>query len=304
MKAGIVGAGAVGSIFAYFFNRAKIECAFYEKDPETVLQIKKGLNVIVDDKIEVISIDINDAPDILKGCGIVFLFVKCYSTEKAVEEIKDIIDKNSIVVTLQNGIGNKEIISKYISDDRIVYGSTSIGATKIDANSVRPGGTGNFVIGGKESGAVKSVEELLRKANFDVQVTDNPDTAVWKKTIVNAGINPLGALLSIPNGMIINNEYTLKLQQLLVGEAVNVANAVGVKLDADEMIELTRSVCVRTFQNLCSMLQDVKAGRRTEIDNINGIIVEYGRQNSIDISVNEAVYRLIKAREMILEKKP
>ncbi len=303
MKTGIVGAGAVGSIFAYFFDRAKIECVFYEKDSETVRQLKKGLNVSVNDKTESISIDINDTPDILKGCGIVFLFVKSYSTESAIKDIKDKIDKNCIVVTLQNGIGNRDIISEHIPEERIVCGSTTIGATKTDSNSVKLGGMGNFIIGGKNSVAVKQVEAILKKAGFDVEITDNPDAAIWKKTIINAGINPLGALLRIPNGMIINNEYTLKLQQLLVLEAVNVANAMGIKLDADEMTELTRSVCEKTFQNLCSMLQDIKAGRRTEIDNINGIIVEYGRRNSIDAAFNEAVYRLIKAREMIKTNK-
>ena len=181
MKAGIVGAGAVGSIFAYFFNKAKIESAFYEKDAEIVRQVKKGLNVIVDDKIEVISIDIDDTPDILKGCGVIFLFVKSYSTDNAVKDIKDKIDRNSIVVTLQNGIGNKERISKYISDDRIVYGSTSIGATKVDANTVRLGGMGNFVIGGKSSDAVKTVEDIFKMAKFEVEMTASPDVAVWKK---------------------------------------------------------------------------------------------------------------------------
>ena len=158
---------------------------------------------------------------------------------------------------------------------------------------------GSFIIGGINKDSVKSVEDILRKAKFDVELTGSPDTAVWKKTIVNAGINPLGALLQIPNGMIINNEYTLKLQQTLVREAVKVANAAGIRFDVDEMVELTKNVCERTFQNLCSMLQDIKAGRRTEIDNINGIFIEYGKRYCVDTAFNEAVYRLIKAREMI-----
>lgn len=297
MKTGIVGAGAVGSIFSYFFRKMNIESVCYEKNSEVVKEIKKGLNVVINDTADVIAIDIHDRPDVLAGCGIIFLFVKSYCTADAIIDIKDKIDKDSIVVTLQNGIGNMEKVAEQIPAERIVYGSTVLGATKVDANTVRLGGMGNVVIGGDDGRAVRAVEVLLLSAGLDVQVTANPEIAVWKKTIINAGINPLGALLRIPNGMIIKNEHSLKLQQALVREAVNVANAMGIKLNADEMIEQTRSVCEKTCKNNCSMLQDETAKRRTEIDNINGMIVEYGKRNFVDTPFNEAVYLLIKAIE-------
>ncbi len=302
MKAGIIGAGAMGSIFSYFFQKENIETAFYEKNIETVIQIKSGLNVIIDEKTETIKIDIESKPGILKDCDIIFLFVKSYSTKNAIIDIKDFIDKDSIVVTLQNGIGNKEIIADSVPEDRIVYGSTSVGATKMEANTVKLGGMGNVVIGGKNSKALKSVADLIKKTNIEVTISDDPDTAIWKKAIINAGINPLGALLSIPNGKIISNGYSLKLQQEIVRESVEAANAMGIQLDTNEMTELTKSVCEKTAQNLCSMLQDVSAKRKTEIDNINGIIIEYGKKHSIETPFNEAIYCLIKTRELQIDE--
>lgn len=297
MKTGIIGAGAMGSIFSYFFNEGGVETLFYEKDSSIVASLKNGLNVIAGEKSVTVKTGISGNAGILKDCGIVFLFVKTYSTEEAVKEIKDSIKGDAIVVTLQNGLYNKELIARYIPEERIVYGSTSIGATKVDPATVRLGGIGNVVIGGKDKKAIEAVEGLLEKSGIDVIVSDDPDTAIWKKAIINAGINPLGALLRVSNGMIVSNEYSLKLQEKLVRESVRVANASGIKLDADEMVETTRDVCEKTFANFCSMLQDVSAGRKTEIDNINGIIIEYGKRNSVDTSFNEAVYRLIKAGE-------
>ena len=296
MKVGIVGAGAMGSIFAYFFSRGGVDTVLFEKDESAVAAIKSGgLNFIIDDETERLDFDIDTRSEILSNCDIIFLFVKTYSTEEAVKAISD-STKNSIIVTLQNGIGNRDILIKYISEERVVSGSTSIGATKMDENTVRLGGLGNVVIGGAQD-AVLPVEEILRKSGIDVSIAENPDTEIWKKAIINAGINPLGALLGVPNGLIASNEYSLKLQDNIVRESVKVAGAMGIALDPDEMADVTQSVCEKTAKNLCSMLQDVSAKRRTEIDSINGIIIEYGKEHGIDTSFNEAIYLLVKAAE-------
>ena len=130
-------------------------------------------------------------------------------------------------------------------------------------------------------------------------IAENPDLAVWKKAIINAGINPLGAILEVPNGEIVKNEYSTKVQEHIVGEAVKVASSLGLYFDLNEMIRTTRDVCEKTSANLCSMLQDRQAKRKTEIDNINGIIIEYGKKASIRIPYNDAVYCLVKALESL-----
>ncbi|MFH0976891.1 MAG: 2-dehydropantoate 2-reductase [Spirochaetota bacterium] len=299
MKIGIVGAGAMGSIFAYFFHKADINLTFFEKNNDIIKNIGSGLNVILGDDTVNIKIDIGNNPLILKGCQIIIIFVKTYDTEDAVKEIAPEIDKTSIIVSLQNGIGSKDIIAKYIHEDRIVYGSTSIGATRVNGNTVRLGGMGDVVIGGADKEAVAIAGSVLKKAGLKVNVSVNPEEVVWKKAIINAGINPLGALLGVPNGKIIESEYGRNLQENIIREAVNVAAKIGLKLDADQMIEQTRNVCKNTSQNICSMLQDVKANRRTEIDSINGIIIKLGKLNSIPTPYNDAVYNLIKAKELL-----
>jgi 2-dehydropantoate 2-reductase len=302
MKVGIVGAGAMGSIFTYFFYKANISTTIFEKDKNTIKNIKNGLKLVIGDETENIKIEVSDNPLILIDCEIIFIFVKTYDTEEALKIIASVIterEKKSIIVTLQNGIGSIEKISKYISKDRIVYGSTSIGATRVNNNTVKLGGMGDIVIGGVNKDAVSAVENVFKKCRLNVLVTDKPDTAIWKKAIINAAINPIGALLGIPNGDIVKNEYSRDLQEKIVREAVEVADSMGLSFNTYEMIEQTRKVCENTSKNLCSMLQDVNAHRRTEIDSINGIIIQYGIKNNIPTPYNAAVYCLIKAKESL-----
>jgi 2-dehydropantoate 2-reductase len=299
MKVGIVGAGAMGSIFAYFFNKANISTVLFEKDSNIIKNMKDGLKILADSKTENIKVEVGDNPLVLKDCETIFIFVKIYDTEEAVQKIAPGIDKKTIIVSLQNGIGSKEILAKYIQEERIVYGSTSIGATRINSNSVRLGGMGDIVIGGSKKESVAAVGRILKEAGLNVIITVNPDEAIWKKAIINAAINPLGALLGVPNGEIVKNEYSRTLQEKIVREAVEVANSIGLPFNSDEMVKQTKNVCEKTEKNLCSMLQDVNAGRRTEIDNINGIIIQYGEKNSIPTPYNDAVYCLIKAKELL-----
>ena len=225
MKIGIVGPGAMGLLFAYFFYKANIDIVLLGKDQNAVAEIKKGVNVIIGEKSEEINIEIGNNPEIIKECRIIFLFVKTYDTESAVKGITDVINKDAVIVTLQNGIGNKEIIARYIPENQIIYGSSSFGATRLSKNTVRLGGIGANVVGGSSVESVKSVEDILKKAKLDPVITDDPDIAVWKKAIINAGINPIGALLEIPNGGIIANEYSKRIQEQIVREAVKAASA-------------------------------------------------------------------------------
>jgi 2-dehydropantoate 2-reductase len=299
MKIGIAGAGAMGSMFAFFFKKANIDIAVFEKDKNTVDYYKKGVLFIVDRKEEKAVFEISASPDILKDRSIIFIFVKSYDTEGAIKIIAPEINKESIIVTLQNGIGNKEIIGKYIPDKRIVYGSTSIGVTRVNSGTIRLGGMGDIVIGGEDN-PVRSIEQVLELAGLKTIITDNADIAIWKKAIINAGINPLGALLEIPNGKIISNEFARRIQEQIVMEAVLIAQTIGLSFNQEEMVQQTINVCEKTSSNLCSMLQDIMAKRRTEIDSINGILIEYAKKNSISAPFNEVIYNLIKAKEIFM----
>lgn len=296
-KTGIIGAGAMGSIFAYFFNKAGIPTVLYEKIPSVVEKMSSGLNVVVGGSTERIAVEVSADPSVLRPCDIVFLFVKSHSTRDAAREVKAHLSPTSLVVTLQNGIGNMEALLEFFPEDRVVYGSTFIGANKVDERTVAYGGSVDIAFGGKDRRSCERVLDIFRRAGLSARIDPNPDVTVWKKAIINAAINPLGALLDIPNARILEIEEAKLLQEALAGEAVAVARRRGLDIDFGEMVELTREVCLKTAANISSMLQDIRAGRKTEIDSINGVISRYGRELGVPTPVNDTICSLVRARE-------
>ena len=137
MKAGIVGAGAMGSLFAWYFAEAGIETVIYEKSELTVLALSQGLTVTTAGGDMVIHPEVSSEPSILSGAGIIFIFVKSYSTDEAAELVSSAAGPGAVIVSLQNGLGNYEVISSYIPREKIVYGTTTIGAARISP-SLRP----------------------------------------------------------------------------------------------------------------------------------------------------------------------
>lgn len=315
MKIGIVGAGAMGSIFTYFFNKSGIKTIIYENNKSIVDRVSSGLNVRVEQKDLALNVSISGDPQTLQDCNAVFLFVKSFNTRQAMNDIRKNISRDCIFVTIQNGIGNKEVISEFIAEDKIVYGSTTIGATKIDENTVAYGGGLDITIGGKNKKSVEFIMDILGKTNLNVSISQDPDEAIWRKAIINAGINPIGALLEIPNGMIIQNEYASAIMEEIIREAVRVSSSLGIIFNPDDMVSVARNVCAKTAINRCSMFQDLKPktpeakecsskikngiAKKTEIESINGIVIEYGKKKSIPTPYNEVIYKLIKAKELV-----
>ena len=298
MKAGIVGAGALGLLFAHSFHEHMINFAIYEVNREIVDDIKRnGINLLRDGVSKNIGPAIDSSPEILRDCDVIFLFVKSYSTLGAVSDIKDSISQDSVIVSLQNGLGNVEEIKKFIDTDRIVYGSTTIGAAKSSFSTVVAGGSGIINIGGVDKESTIKVDSLLKKSGFDSRIIDDPDSAIWNKAIINAGINPIAAILNIPNGGILSNIYALTLQENVIREGTDAAIANNIEINFDEILQTTRDVCKKTSENLCSMLQDIRNFRKTEIESINGKIIEYGEKTGLNMSFNKSLYMLIKSME-------
>ncbi|NLV68887.1 MAG: 2-dehydropantoate 2-reductase [Spirochaetes bacterium] len=295
MKTGIAGAGSLGSLFASFFLRSGTDTALYEISPGTIESIRSGLKIITPDGESVYHPAISGKSSILSDADAVFIFVKSYSTREAAADIAGAIKKDAIIVSLQNGLGNYEVLKEFFPAEQIVYGTTTYGAAKRSPSEIVFGGAGTVNIGGRSTAAVHRISELLETAGCSVSVTDNPDKAVWLKALINAGINPVASILSIRNGQILDNPYALDLQRSILEEAVQAAQSAGHNFDADKIIEETRTVCGKTAANICSMLQDIEAGRKTEIDSINIKIAETGEAAGLNMNYNRAVSYIINA---------
>lgn len=298
MKTVITGAGALGSLFAHYLHDNNIFPVLYEKNEQTVSEIQsKGLTLVKGELSKTINPLISSSIDIISDADIIFLFVKSYSTAEAAGTLSKFLKKKPIVVSLQNGLGNVEEIRKYFDADRIVYGTTTMGASKPSMSEVVAGGSGIINIGGEHKGNVQQVHELLVSAGLDCHTVSDPDLYLWQKAIINAGINPIAAILDIPNGGIIADKYAAMLQENIIREAVSSAQASNIKLDFSEMLEKTREVCEKTSINFCSMLQDIRNRRKTEIESINGKIIEYAGSIGMELPYNKTLFLLVKSLE-------
>ena len=165
---------------------------------------------------------------------------------------------------------------------------------------VRHAGEGDTVVGAAAASGAEKVEKLadvLRTAGIEVATADDMQRLVWSKALVNAGINPLTAILGCPNGAIPDDPEAMALVESLLEEGVYVATRKGIDLDEATLIDKVVDVCLRTAVNHSSMLQDVMKGRRTEIDALNGAIASEGRRLGVETPVNRTVTSIVHMLE-------
>jgi 2-dehydropantoate 2-reductase len=139
--------------------------------------------------------------------------------------------------------------------------------------------------------------DMLKNCGFDVRASDNIEGVVWTKTLVNCGINPVGALTGFKNGEVYSNPELRGLVIRLVEEAVEIVKALGIELTTEDPVRYALGTAKATGDNINSMLQDIQAGKRTEIDSITGEIIRLGKELGIETPSNESVYALVKAIE-------
>lgn len=308
MKIVIVGPGAMGCLFAAFLSKVipiskntENELWLLDKNKERAAIInQRGISVEgisgswqarVKATAEVKDIDLAD---------LIIICVKSYNTKEAVLQLKSLLNENTKIMTLQNGIGNVEIIGEVAGPDRVIGGVTSQGATLIDTGHIRHAGKGETVIGridGKIPVEMRSIREIFNKAGFEIRISRDIKGLLWSKLIINVGINALTAITLLRNGKLIEYEGTRRILQESVSEANRVAKRKRIKLIYDDPLAKVETVCEATATNISSMLQDVLRKKRTEIDFINGVVVRQAQGLGIAVPVNAMLVDLVKTIE-------
>jgi len=299
----IVGAGAIGGLFAYFLIRSGQQVIMLERNTETVESIKKGgLHIEGISGEGIIPVEISSRPSRVGEVDLVMLCVKAYDTEHALLETVPLLNNNTLVLTVQNGLGNVEKIAQAVGVENTLGGITAHGATDLSAGKIRHAGKGETIIGALSETNRARVEEIARifnQAGIETSVTDDVAGTVWSKVIINAAINPLTAILRLRNGELINYPEAREIMKDTVEETVAVAKAKNIHLKWPDPVAQTVRVCQATANNYSSMLQDILNRKRTEIDFINGAIVRESEALGIPAPVNNALTQLVKAIESI-----
>lgn len=234
------------------------------------------------------------------ACDIVLVLLKAYQTPGAGERIRALLHERTLVITLQNGIGNRDILAHTLSAARVVQGVTMLGATMIGPGRVRHAGYGPtlFAQTDEDHDAMAALVKLFQAAGLPAEMRDDVETIIWSKLIINVGINALTALLRVPNGALVTAPSARSLVGKLVSEAAAVAQARGTSLP-DDVLDRVFAVATATGANHSSMLQDALRGNQTEIDTINGAIVREGERLGVPTPYNRIITDLMHAHDEI-----
>ncbi len=239
------------------------------------------------------QVQVSDRPEDYRGVRLALVLVKSWQTERAAAQLARCLDPDGAAITLQNGLGNHEILARALGLPRVALGVTTTGATLLGPGLVRPGGEG--VVSLEKHPRLVLLEKLLRQAGFKVQVVNDARGLAWGKVVINAAINPLTALLRVPNGALLERPGARWLMSHLAGEAASVAAADGVHLPYVDPANAAADVARKTAANYSSMLQDIRRGARTEIDAICGAVVRTGERYGVATPFNRTCWQLIQA---------
>ena len=228
----------------------------------------------------------------------VFIATKAYDVITASEAMRAFVDGNTIIVSPQNGLRHLDVLAERFGD-RVVLAPTTLGAAVVGPTTVRLTSTGTTVVGSPSGRAERTAEvaAVLNEAGLRSEASDNIMGEVWMKAIVNACINPIAALAGIPNGVLLERKPLLTIAERACSEAVAAAEASGITLTRRDAFAWVKEVMRSTSENRCSMLQDLENGRRTEIDEINGELVQKGEAKRIPMAVNRSLWTMVRTAE-------
>jgi len=299
MNIAIIGCGAMGSLFGALLTRGGHAVTMVDNHPERAQAIAaEGIHVEAPGGAFHVIANVTTNPATVPAPDYVFIFVKAYHTAEAAETAAVFAGPGTVLVTLQNGLGNLETLSGRFGAANVVGGTTAHGATELGPGRIRHAGVGPTIIGeasGRRTERITEFAGMLRGAGFETEVTDDLASAIWSKLVVNCGINAVGALTRLPNGALAEDADAALVMRGAAQEAAAVATAKGIALAYCDAVEHTRQVCRATAQNVNSMLQDVLRRRRTEVDAINGAVAREGDEVGVATPVNDLLTALVGA---------
>ena len=291
----IAGTGAMACLFAARLSAANIPVILLGTWLEGIQTLNQnGVTVIEEDgsqkRFPVVA---TNQPDQCLGAKYAMVLVKSWQTRRAAHQLGQCLASDGLALTLQNGLGNREILSQVLGGKRVSLGSTTLGATLLAPGVVRTAGEGVVSLSAHPN--ISSFANWLQTAGFVVDNSPDATALLWGKLVINAAINPVTALLRIPNGELLERRTARALLQAVAREAAAVAVAQGIRLPYPNPVVAAETIARRTATNRSSMLQDVERGAPTEIDAICGAIVRAGDQTGVSAPINRTLWQLVQA---------
>ncbi len=291
----ITGTGAVATFFAARMALAGYEVNMLGYWPEAVQAIRTQGARFVDQQGKTQSVRVNIASDPCEFGPIDYalVLVKSWQTAQYAGLIKQCLRPDGVALTLQNGLGNREALAAELGEERSLAGVVLLGATVLEPGLVLV--SGDPIVQLEKDVRLDPLVKIFEHSEFQIRLFDDLNSLRWGKLIINAGVNPLSAVLGLRNGELVQDENCRVILADLAREGKQTAEALGVQLPYDDPFLAIQEVLERTRNNSSSMLQDLQRGAPTEIDAINGAIVQHAHRKGIPVPVNETFVALVKS---------
>jgi 2-dehydropantoate 2-reductase len=293
MRICIFGAGSLGSALGGMLADKNEVVLIGRKEHVNAVQ-KDGLRML-GDRAGTVHLNARETVNGLASPELLIISTKAYDTKEAIGILRRWVDDDTMVLTLQNGLGNLEQIRSW-KEEKAFGGTTTMGAALISPGTVRLSGLGKTIIGSDEDprGASRIVSAFT-SCGLPARTSRDMIGVIWTKAMVNACINPTAAVLRVPNGKLTESGVVARFMRDVGRECELVAAASGINSAHVDVYRRVRAVCKGTAENTSSMLQDVQNGRRTEIDEINGAFCSLGDKVGVPTPLNDALVAMIQS---------
>lgn len=291
----IVGTGALATLFAARLARAGQAVTMLGTWPAGLQALREDGARLMDlqGNEQAFGVFATDDPHQCRNVRYALVLVKSWQTARAAGQLTDCLREDGLAITLQNGLGNRETLAGTLGASRVALGSTTTGATLLGPGLVRAGGEGTVSI--EEHPAAAPLAQSMQVAGFRVEVVKDARALIWNKLVINSAINPLTALLRVPNGQLLERPAARGLLRALAEETASVALAEQISLVSSDLVGMVEEVARRTASNHSSMFQDIQRGAPTEIDAICGAVTRVGQRHNLPTPINRACWQLVEA---------
>ncbi|MCW4035948.1 MAG: ketopantoate reductase family protein [Candidatus Bathyarchaeota archaeon] len=290
-KVVVLGAGAIGSYYGALLSRKTDVLLIGDKSHVEKVN-ENGL--VVSGSVEGrFPLKATAEPCEIPEGSLILLTTKAYDSEAAVTGLRGFLKPETVILILQNGLGNEEFVRGLVNPStEVVRGLVSSGVEFLSPGRIEVKLVGETVLPKTHTG--ERIRQLFESCGLEARLTVDIEYEIWRKLTLNCVINPLTALFRVPNNEIVTDSLR-GVRQRIVDECIRVAAEEGVELEPSLADAITNAAA--SYTNISSMCQDVIKGKRTEIDYLNGRVSELGRKHGVQTPVNDVFTALIRFME-------
>jgi 2-dehydropantoate 2-reductase len=298
MRIAVIGAGAMGAMFGARFAEAGAEVLLYDIDRPHIDAIRShGLRISTPDRERTVRLEATAKETEVGKADLALVMVGSNDTENAARVAAAALGPEGFALTLQNGIGNVEVLTTVLGPRRVIAGTTYNSAAKLAPGRVLHSNIGETVIGeldGSASLRLSAVADLFRRAGLPIEVSDNVMGHIWMKFVLNCAINPVCAVTGLRPGEVARIAPARALLEALLSEIIAVVEAKGLRLPERDPHAAVLDHAWERY-NRPSMLQHVENGQPTEIDWLNGALLKEAAALRISCPANETIVLAVKS---------